>query len=371
MKFGFTGSISVTDTIAPILSSANLIDMTLECSDDNSPNSVGRPTVTDNLDPDPDLSYMEIALQSACGFRRVWTATDHAGNSASVSQRIDIRSVDSSTISISSPTEVQVPCGSIESTISSANYMLSVSHPCGRPVTTTYMDSAVIDRCDFSFNRTWTIQDDCGSTRLFRQTVRILDQRLPNSPTDREINVHVGASLQWPQYPGDILYRVYVWPRDDPRPEQPTTSTTSLRYTPGLNPGTWYNWQIEYVNRANNSIVNMSPVWSFETRPYPDLTVNTINLPATAFSGQSFEVSWIVINIGNITTPQRIWSDAVYFGPSCTNDRLRRRGAVVRHNSFVDPDDDGYIASATINLGNQDLGNFFVCVETDIYRQVL
>ena len=343
--------------------------MRLECSEDNSPNSVGRPTVSDNLDPEPDLSYEEISLQSACGFQRVWTATDHAGNFATVSQRIDIMSIDSSTIAITSPTEVEVPCGSIESTISSANYMLSVSHPCGCPVTTTFVDSAVIDRCDFSFNRTWTIQDDCGSTRTFRQVVRILDQRLPNSPTDREINVDVRSSLHWPQYPGDILYRVYIWPRDNPRPELPTTSTTNLQCTPSLNPGIWYSWQIEYVN-STNSVINMSPVWSFETRPYPDLTVTTINLPDTAFSGQSFEVSWIVINIGNITTPQRMWSDAVFYGPSVTEARLIRRGPTVRHNSFVDPTGDGYTASATINLGNQDLGNFYVFVETDIYRQV-
>ena len=192
---------------------------------------------------------------------------------------------------------------------------------------------------------------------------------MPNSPTDREINVPVTASLQWPRYPGDIIYRVYVWPRDGSRPERPVASTTGLQFSPTLYAGTWYNWQIEYINRGNDSIVNTGPVWSFETRPYPDLTVDTINLPATAFSGQSFEVSWIVINIGNITTPQHIWSDAVYFGAS-TDDRVRRRGAIVRHSSFVDPNDDGYVASATVNLNDDDLGNFFVSVETDIYRQV-
>ena len=342
--------------------------MSLPCTEDNSPDRIGRPTVTDNLDQDPILLYEDIPTQS-CGFRRVWTATDHAGNSATVSQIISILITSQEGPTITSPTEVSVPCGSIESTISSANYRLLVSHPCGRPITTSFIDSAVIDRCDFVFNRTWTVQDDCGNAITFMQTVRILDQRLPNSPTDREINVHVLASLQWPPYPGDITYRVYVWPRDSPKPDQPTTSTTGLQHSPRFHPGTWYNWQIEYVNRANGSVVNTSPVWSFETRPYPDLMVDVINLPATAFSGQSFDVSWIVINIGNITTPQRVWSDAVYFGPS-TNERLRRQGAIVRHNSFVDPNDDGYIASATINLNVEDIGNFFVFVDTDIYRQV-
>ena len=258
----------------------------------------------------------------------------------------------------------------MESIVSNPQFTnLTVVHPCRRPITKAFTDSAPIDRCGFTFQRTWQIQDDCGSNVTFQQTVHLLNQQLPVNPTDRQVNVALNEVLRWHQYPGAVRYRIYVWLRSDSRPSQPTSEVTVLQYSPqqSLYPGTTYSWQVEYIIGSNNMVVP-SPVWSFETRPYPDLAVTAITLPETGFSGQTFEVSWTVENIGNLSSGSSAWYDGIYIGPT-TEFRSSRRATTVLHRSFVDPQD-GYTASGTVNLRPTDLGSYYVHIVTDIYGYV-
>ena len=341
-------------------------NITLSCNEDLSPVRTGTPTVTDNFDSNPLLQFIDYPIQS-CSIERVWNTTDNAGNTATVVQGISI--VNPLPPVVQDLSDISIPCGSIESIISNPQYAnVTVIHPCARPIIAVFTDSAPIDRCGFTFNRTWIIQDDCGSNVTFHQTVHILDQQLPDQPTDGQVNVGVNELLRWHQYPGAIRYRVYIWPVGDDRPEQPASEITALQHypQPSFYPGTRYSWQIEYITGTNGSV--QSPIWSFETRAYPDLTVTSIRLPAMAFSGQTFEVSWTIENIGNLSSGSSYWNDAVYIGPS-TEFRRSRRATVITHRSFVDPQD-GYTESGMVNLNPTDLGTFYVFVETDVYQQV-
>ena len=343
-----------------------LSNTTLSCNEDLSPVRTGTPTVIDNLDLNPLLQFTDYPVTS-CGITRLWNATDAAGNNATVAQGISI--INPLPPVVQDSKDISIPCGSVESIISSPQYTnLTVVHPCGRPIIKTFTDSAQIDRCGFTFQRTWYIQDDCGSNVTFQQTIHILDQQLPDNPADRQVNVAINEILLWRQYPGAVSYRVYIWARSDNRPSQLTSEVTVLQYTPQslFYPGTWYNWQIEYVIGTDMTV--QSPIWSFETRPYPDLIVTAITLPEMAFSGQTFEVSWTVENIGNLSTGSSLWYDGLYIGPT-TEFRSSRRAAVVVHRSFLDPQD-GYTASGTIRLNPTDLGSYYVHIETDIYRYV-
>ena len=343
-----------------------LSNVTLSCNEDLSPVRAGTPTVRDNLDADPLLQFTDHPIQS-CSVVRVWNATDAAGNTATVAQGISI--VNPLPPLVQDLSDISIPCGSVESIVSNPQYTnLTVIHPCGRPITAMFTDSAPIDRCGFTFDRIWIIQDDCGSNITFQQTVHILNQQLPDHPADRQVNVAINEVLRWHQYPGAVRYRVFIWPVGDNKPGQPISEVTALQYypQPSFYPGTRYSWQIEYIIGTNGSV--QSPIWSFETRAYPDLTVTSISLPATAFSGQTFEVSWTVENIGNLSSGSSYWNDAVYIGPS-TEFHRSRRAAVVSHRSFVDPQD-GYTESGIVNLNPTDLGTFYVYVETDVYRQV-
>ena len=343
-----------------------LSNFALSCNEDLSPVRTGTPIVIDNLDLSPLLQFTDYPVAS-CGIMRLWNATDAAGNIATVAQGISI--INPLPPVIQDPQVISIPCGSVESIVSSPQYTnLTVVHPCRRPIMKVFTDSAQIDRCGFTLERTWYIQDDCGSNVSFQQTVNILDQQLPDNPTDRQVNVAINEMLRWRQYPGAVSYRVYIWIRNDNRPSRPTSEVTVLQYTPqsSFYPGTWYYWQIEYIFVTD--MIVQSPIWTFETKPYPDLVVAAITLPEMAFSGQTFGVSWTVENIGNISSDSSLWYDGVYIGPT-TEFRSSRRAAVVVHRSFLDPQD-GYTASGTIRLNPTDLGSYYVHIETDIYRYV-
>ena len=356
--------IAISDTLAPNLSS--LSNTTLSCNEDLSPVRTGMPIVSDNLDASPLLQFMDYPIHS-CGIMRVWNATDAAGNTAIIYQGINI--VNPLPPVVQDPPVISIPCGSVESIVSNPQYTnLTVIHPCGRPTTAAFRDSAQIDRCGFTFERMWDVQDDCGSNTTFKQTVHILDQQLPENPADRQINFAINEILRWRQYPGATRYRVYIWPHSRNRPTQPTSEVVVLQYAPrpSFYPGTWYDWQIEYIIGTNMTV--QSPVWSFETRPYPDLAVTSITLPEMAFSGQTFEVSWTVENVGNLSSTSSDWCDSIYIGSS-TDFRFSRRSAVVTQRSFIDPQD-GYTASGIVTLNPNDLGTFYIHIETDIYHQV-
>ena len=91
-------------------------------------------------------------------------------------------------------------------------------------------------------------------------------------------------------------------------------------------------------------------------------------MPPYAFSGQDFQLSWTVINIGNLSSEVTRFYDAVYLGQT-TDFSRSRRVEMIRQNRLIDPQD-GYQSSATVSLRNSDIGNFYLFVETDLYHQV-
>lgn len=137
-------------------------------------------------------------------------------------------------------------------------------------------------------------------------------------------------------------YKMYAWGKDELR------------------------WQIEYTTGINSSVP--SPVWGFQTQSFPDLVVTDVNIPNYAFSGQQFDVSWTVINQGNISTRVHWWYDAIYIGRTLDFSDSRRVRRILQ-NRFVDPED-GYVDDTTVDLRNDDIGNYYVFVVTDLHYHV-
>ena len=73
-------------------------------------------------------------------------------------------------------------------------------------------------------------------------------------------------------------------------------------------------WRIEYV--LSSGALIPSPIWGFQTRAFPDFKVEKVLVPPNAFSGLTFEVSWIVRNIGKVGNALVTWYDSVYIGKS-------------------------------------------------------
>lgn len=319
------------------------------------------PIATDNQDSHPVLNYVDQPAEM-CTIKRVWNATDNANNNATLVQTIAFTSPHPP--SILTPSEISIPCGNVEDVFSDAELTnLIVIHPCNRPLEITFTDSTSVDRCGFTFTRTWIVEDDCGTSNTLQQTVRVLDQQLPDSPTNGQVNTKLNEPLMWPQFPGATSYRVYVWPFGENRPQQPTAVVHTRVYMPSTNypPGTKLLWQIEYVTGVN--ISTPSPVWGFETQSFPDLAVIDIQIPPVAFSGQQLDVSWTILNIGNRSVRAFAWNDYIYLEntPSFTG---RRRVASIWQRRFVDPQD-GYTSQATISLAPNDIGAFYIFIVAD------
>ena len=339
------------------------MNVTIDCGENYSPNGISRPTITDNEDLNPTVTYNDVAIQG-CSLIRTWTAMDGAGNIARANQIITFSNPRPPVVT--SPTELPVACGSIEDANTNlAHNNITVQRPCGRPIRLNYTDSAQLNQCGFTFSRVWEVNDDCGQSVQFTQIIRVLDQQLPDSPMNGLINSRLNEPLSWPQYPGASSYQLYVWREaDDQRPAEPIAVTSSRQYQPRPNfypPGTRMLWQVEYVVGVNMTIP--SPVWGFETERRPDLEVVDVTLPNFAYSGQSFDVAWSVINSGNLSITGSFFYDDIYMSrTSSISDGRRVRRFMQRR--FLDPMD-GYNSEVEINLADDDIGVFYVFVITD------
>lgn len=346
------------DAIPPAID--NLPNVTVHCGEDYLPSAVGRPTVTDNEDLNPTLTYTDVAYQD-CTFTRVWNATDSAGNTILANQ--SIRFSDILPPVVLSPSLLPVACGSV-----AQHNNLSVSHPCNRPLSLTYTDSVDLYRCAFTFTRTWTVADDCGMSVTFRQDIRVLNQQFPDHPMNGLINARLDETLIWPHFPGVMSYEVYIWEEAEVQPSLPVTVTNQRSYYPHTNypPGTRMLWQIVYVLGVNDTVP--SPIWGFETEHRPDLRVIDVTVPAYAFSGQTFDVRWTVTNNGGLSVTIPSFTDAIYLSrtSSFSDSRMVR---VVTQRRFLDPND-GYSSEASINIQDNDIGIFYVFAFTDRYNAV-
>lgn len=284
--------------------------MSLTCGDNTSPNNsaLGTPVISDNLDPTPVLNNTDRP-GDGCSLQRVWSAFDEAGNSKTLTQTITFTGLQAPTIDF--PADSVVPCSVASELTNQAEELrktVNITHPCNRPVNVTYQDSTDdIDRCGFTFTRTWTVTDDCGQSVSNErpQTIRVLPLLLPVSPQVGQINVVLNEPLEWPQYPSATQYQLFLWKRDEVKPLTPVTITSQRSYQPQMPyaQNTQFLWQIGYVVPSDNGTdIIPSPVWGFQTKPFPDLRVASITVPDSAYSGQSFVVSWTVENIGAAST---------------------------------------------------------------------
>ena len=248
-----------------------------------------------------------------------------------------------------------------------------ITHPCNRSMQVTYLDSPRLDLCNMISTRIWTIKDDCGLTTIFYQILKVLPLQFPLEPQNGELNVDIRRVLRWPDYPYSEQYRIYVWRFGTKRPTRPTRVSFYRSYAPQIAylPDTKMLWQVEFVLKdgvlENNASVVPSPVWGFQTKQYPDLKVLSVSCPSYTFSGRSFDISWIVKNIGSSGTSVYYWYDRVYVATSASASRGQLTKTIYRR-SFLDPGD-GYTGRATLQVPDYMIGSYFVFVETDIYRR--
>jgi hypothetical protein len=115
-------------------------DVVLGCSD-STESAAGKPTTSDTCDVDPDLTYVDQNLGGSCpptpviaDIKRIWSATDAAGNIASCEQKISIEDFDAPVIDVPAPLELE--CSSLGGVPSSSPFVQDWLH-----------DASALDAC--------------------------------------------------------------------------------------------------------------------------------------------------------------------------------------------------------------------------------
>jgi gliding motility-associated-like protein/uncharacterized repeat protein (TIGR01451 family) len=171
-----TGSqiISLVDAFAPEFSNVPN-DLNLECG---ATIPFSEPMVTDNCDPDIELLYIEETVQGNCfgseTLTRTWIATDECGNSASVSQVIQITDSTSPDL-IGVPNDTMVACGGELPMVPN----VTAFDACDANVQVDYEEKSGSNSCAGEILRIWTAMDDCGNSIRDTQRITLVDNYPP------------------------------------------------------------------------------------------------------------------------------------------------------------------------------------------------
>ncbi|HMZ20891.1 MAG TPA: CARDB domain-containing protein [Blastocatellia bacterium] len=103
--------------------------------------------------------------------------------------------------------------------------------------------------------------------------------------------------------------------------------------------------------------------------PNVDLTVTSITIPASAFSGQEMEVRWTVANNGGQTTLGVDWSDYVYLSRDQILDPTDQQLGWTQHSGALNGGA-SYNVTLKVNIPAGLSGLYYVFVRTDQHNQI-
>jgi hypothetical protein len=199
-----TQTITVVDTGKPTVTCPS--NKTVECNASTEPAATGTATASDSCDPNPIVSYSDtvVAGGAACPqgkvITRVWTATDHCGNTAATPCTQTITVVDTGKPTVTCPVNASVECGG--STEPAATGTATASDNCDPNPTVSYSDTVVSGSagCPLGkvISRVWTATDHCGNTSAApcTQTITVVDTGKPTVTCPGNTTVQCGASTE-------------------------------------------------------------------------------------------------------------------------------------------------------------------------------
>ncbi len=188
---------------------------------------------------------------------------------------------------------------------------------------------------------------------------------LPSSQNVSELPLPL--QLSWAPSNHASKYHVYIWESSLTKPDAPFASGIDqiglVIKDKQLAYGKTYYWQIEALNSCKQT---EGPVEQFSIRALPDLVVQNVLTPASAFSGQQILVSWEVKNIGKgNTVTTESWYDGIYLSADSIFDpNLDRYITGVVNKTALDTGK-AYLSSATITLPKGIAGTYYIFVESN------
>jgi len=184
-------------------------------------------------------------------------------------------------------------------------------------------------------------------------------------PVDTAQNVALPVTFSWSPASGANSYDLYIWPETENKPVSPTVANiTQITYTynGSLQYGKTYKWQIVAKSIFCQTAGNIQ---KFTVRYLPDLIVNSVTVPSTAYSGQTFNVSWQIKNTGTGSTLSTEWFDVAYLSSDTNLDENVDfyLGAVSNLSSLGSGVSYNQTETFTIPQGLS--GNYYVILITD------
>lgn len=190
-------------------------------------------------------------------------------------------------------------------------------------------------------------------------------------PADSTTNLSNYVTFSWSPSSGATAYDLYIWFDSLSQPVSPTVANiTQISYTmnTSLMYGKLYKWRIV----AKNSYCQTAgPIQRFALRYLPDLIVQSVTVPASAYSGQSFTVSWQIKNNGQGSTQSTSWYDIAYLSTDAvlnTSNDYYLGG--LTNMSSLGPNQT-YNQSTNFIIPQGYSGNFYVFIITDNYNYLL
>lgn len=125
-----------------------------------------------------------------------------------------------------------------------------------------------------------------------------------------------------------------------------------------------------FENQFENDNVTVSAVFPVTLTPPPDLQVQSVTGPFSAFSGGPANVSWTVVNNGTGRTLETAWFDDVYLSTNTTLDGSDLRLGTVLHTGFINAGATYSVVNRPFNLPVGISGDYFFIVVTDSQNNV-
>ena len=183
-----TATLTINDNEAPVFTE---VPETLDVDCDEVPEFTA-PTAVDNCG-DVVLTFVETESGELCdeGFsrKRVWTATDNCGNTATVETAIWVNKDNTPPVFTNVPATLDVNCDEVPEFTAP-----TVEDDCSE-VTLTFVETESGDLCDegFSRKRVWTATDGCGNSSTVETAIWVNKDNTPPvftsvPPTDQMLN---------------------------------------------------------------------------------------------------------------------------------------------------------------------------------------
>ncbi len=209
---------------------------------------------------------------------------------------------------------------------------------------------------------------DATDTAVAAVTVNVFPLVPPDpvsnmQPVQNAVNQTKPLNFSWSPAGNANKYSLHIWEAGNPGNGVVINTNTETHHVLPyfLQPGTAYEWR---VVSKNPCLETEGPVQQFTMALLPDLIVSEVQVPPTAFSGQTISINFSVTNQGAGSTAANTWQDLVYL----SEDSLLIAGFDHFLGSFpnlsaLDPGE-SYTRSLSSILPQGINGNYYVFVQT-------